>query len=273
VTTARPQGRAEIKDLLARHGVRPKRALGQHFLADPNVVERIVRVAGTRRGDRVVEVGAGTGTLTRALAAAGAEVLAFEIDAGLARIVEEAVAGFGTVEVVHDDASAHAVRSRLGDGTWVMVANLPYNVGTPLLLDLLQTTPQIARFVVMVQLEVAERLAARPGTKAYGIPSVIAALYADVRIAFRVPPDVFFPKPEVESAVVVLERREAPRGAARAVEIASAAFGQRRKMLRRSLAGVLSNAQAALVAAGIDPTARAETLSADDYVRIAEVAV
>jgi 16S rRNA (adenine1518-N6/adenine1519-N6)-dimethyltransferase len=269
VTGVRPQGRAEIRELLAKHGLRPNKALGQNFLADPNVVERIVREAAVGPDSKVVEVGAGTGTLTRALAATGAALLAYEIDAGLASVVAEAVLGFERVEVIHADATRDDIGSRLGEERWVMVANLPYNVGTPLLLDLLQATPQIERFVVMVQAEVADRLVAQPGSRSYGIPSVIAALHADVRSAFRVPPTVFIPKPEVDSAVVVLDRREPPAGAARAIAIASAAFGQRRKMLRRSLAGLLGDAEAVLTSVGIDPTARAETLQASDFVRIA----
>jgi 16S rRNA (adenine1518-N6/adenine1519-N6)-dimethyltransferase len=270
VTDARPQGRSEIRELLKRHGLRPNKALGQNFLADPNLVERIVREAGVGPGSRVVEVGAGTGTLTRALAATGATVLTYEIDAGLVPVVVEAVREFDRVEVVHADATKDDLGARLGEAPWVMVANLPYNVGTPLLLDLLQTTPQIERFVVMVQAEVADRLVAQPGSRSYGIPSVITALHADVRAAFRVAPSVFIPKPEVDSAVVVLDRRRPPAGAPQAIAIASAAFGQRRKMLRRSLAGLLGDAEAILRAAAIDPTGRPEALQAEDFVRLAE---
>jgi 16S rRNA (adenine1518-N6/adenine1519-N6)-dimethyltransferase len=153
--------------------------------------------------------------------------------------------------------------------TWKMVANLPYNVGTPLLLDALRDANQITRFVIMVQREVAERLVARPGGKEYGLPSVVAGIHTRGTIAFRVPPQVFYPAPGVESAVVVLDRIDAPETAERAIEIASKGFGQRRKMLRRSLSAVFDDPVSKLEMAGIDPTARAEDLTPADYVRLA----
>jgi 16S rRNA (adenine1518-N6/adenine1519-N6)-dimethyltransferase len=149
------------------------------------------------------------------------------------------------------------------------VSNLPYNVGTPLLLDALRRATQISRFVVMIQREVAERLVAGPGSRLYGLPSVIAGIHGRADLSFRVAPQVFYPAPKVESAVVVIRRLPAPDEADRAIEIASAAFNQRRKMLRRSLAGIFDDPASALHSAGIDPTARAEQLSPGDYLRLA----
>ncbi|MGI8822988.1 MAG: ribosomal RNA small subunit methyltransferase A, partial [Acidimicrobiia bacterium] len=153
------QGRGEIGDLLARHGHHPNRRLGQHFLADPNLVDRIVAAAGIGPGDRVIEVGSGTGTLTRALAAAGAEVIGFEIDRHLGPVLAEALAGVDA-DVRFEDATAGAIASAAGDRNAVLVANLPYGVGTSLVLDVLQTVPQVGRMVVMVQRQVADRLVA-----------------------------------------------------------------------------------------------------------------
>ena len=265
----RPQGRREIIDLLERHGRRPRKALGQHFLADPNIVDRIVRLAGVGSESRVVEIGAGTGTLTRALAATGAEVVAYEIDASLAPLLEETVAGVGTVDVRFADAMQIDFAEVLGPGPWVLVANLPYNVGTPLVLDLLRDVPAVTRFVVMIQREVADRLAAEPGSRKYGLPSVVVRLYGTVRFGFRVSPQVFVPPPDVDSAVVVVERGATPPFARQAEVLAQAAFGQRRKMIRRSLTTVLTDPEAILDAAGIDPTVRAEDLSVGDFLAIA----
>jgi 16S rRNA (adenine1518-N6/adenine1519-N6)-dimethyltransferase len=264
-----PQGRAEIRALLERHGHHPNRSLGQNFLADPNIVDRIVRTAAVGPDDNVLEVGAGTGTLTVALAATGARVVAYEVDHHLGSLLAEVLEGT-SVELRMADATAGDIGRDLGLGPWTMVANLPYNVGTPLVLDLLRTAPAITRFVVMVQSEVAERLAAGPGSRRYGLPSVIAALRAEVTLAFTVGPSVFIPRPEVESAVIEIRRRsEIPRNVDRAEWLASIAFGQRRKMLRRSLAGHIRDVEAALDVAGIDPTARPEMLAPGDFVRLA----
>lgn len=261
------QTRSEIAALLKRHGLAPVHRLGQNFLADANITRKIVEVAGVSRGDRVVEVGAGTGTLTVALAAGGAHVRAYEIDSGLRPILEEVTAGLD-VELVFGDVTKIDLESELRGGTWKMVANLPYNVGTPLVLDALRTVQSIDRFVVMVQREVAERFVAGPGSKEYGLPSVITALHGRARIAFKVAPQVFYPAPNVESAVVVIDRTQPPEKAEEAIALAAAGFGKRRKMLRGSLAAVLDDPVGTLGAAGIDPTARAEDLSADDFLRI-----
>lgn len=262
------QTRTEIAALLARHNLSPSHRLGQHFLADGNITRKIVDLAEVRQGDPVVEVGAGTGTLTVALARAGASVVAYEIDYGLRPVLEEVTAGLD-VELRMVDAMRVDFANELDGRTWKMVANLPYNVGTPLLLDALRDANQITRFVIMVQREVGERLVARPGGKEYGLPSVVAGIHTRGTIAFRVPPQVFYPAPGVESAVVVLDRIDAPESAERAIEIASNGFGQRRKMLRRSLSAVFDDPVSKLEMAGIEPTARAEDLTPADYVRLA----
>jgi 16S rRNA (adenine1518-N6/adenine1519-N6)-dimethyltransferase len=265
-----PLGRRATARLLAAHGVRPRKELGQHFLVDPNTVRRIVAVSGVGPGDRVLEIGAGAGTLTRGLAAAGGRVLAYEVDARLRPVLEAALEGVAGVEVRYEDA-AGLDPGRLEEGPWVLVANLPYNVGTPLLLRLLRQAPAIGRFVVMLQREAVDRLAAIPGSRTYGLPSVVVRLYGTIEVAGRVPPTVFLPPPKVESAVAVIRRMAAPPRAGQAIALASAAFGQRRKMLRRSLEGVLADPEAVLAAAGLDPTSRAERLSPEDYLRLAEV--
>lgn len=260
---------AEMRQLLTRHGLSPRTSLGQHFLADPNITRRVVSVAEIESGDRVLEVGAGTGTLTRALVEAGADVLAIEVDERLKPVLEETLEGLA-VRVMFADAARVDYPDLLGEGPWKVVANLPYQIGTQLVLDWLRLVPAISDLTVMVQLEVAQRLAALPGTDAYGLPSVVAALYGSVRIAFRIPPHVFYPPPRVESAVVRVVRREPPAAAVGAVELAAAGFGQRRKMLRRALSVVVDNPESLLRAAGIDPTERAENLSPEDFVRLAE---
>jgi 16S rRNA (adenine1518-N6/adenine1519-N6)-dimethyltransferase len=264
-----PQGRATIRSLLAQHGLHPNQSYGQNFLVDPNVIRRIVRLADVSPESSVVEIGGGTGTLTGALAATGARVVVYEIDAGLVRVLEASVGDLLNVEIRHADASHVDLRGDLADGPWSLVANLPYNVGTGIVLDALRHAPDIDRFVIMVQREVADRLLAGPGSRAYGIPSVVTALHASGSVAFTAPPSVFYPTPSVDSAVVELVRHRAPEGAERAIELATAAFGQRRKMLRRSLAGIVPNTVPVLERCGIDPTLRPEDLSPDDFVTIA----
>jgi 16S rRNA (adenine1518-N6/adenine1519-N6)-dimethyltransferase len=262
------QTRSEIAGLLERHGLSPIRRLGQHFLADANITRKIVALADIRPGSKVVEIGAGTGTLTTALAGAGARVVAYEIDHGLEPVLEEVI-GDADVELRFEDVSDVDFSTALpGDG-WAMVANLPYNVGTPVVLDAIRSAPRIDRFVVMVQREVARRFAAQAGSGDYGLPSVVAGIYTKASVAFNVPAQVFYPPPRVESAVVVMLRVPVPPFADRAVELARAGFGQRRKMLRRSLATVLDDPVAVLEGVGIAPTARAEDLTPGDFLRLA----
>jgi 16S rRNA (adenine1518-N6/adenine1519-N6)-dimethyltransferase len=258
--------RRQIDELLERHGLSPSRALGQNFVADPNTVRRIVRLAAVGPGDPVVEIGPGVGSLTTALAETGAEITAVELDRHLLPVLEEVVGPLG-VRVVHADAlTADWGEILAGHERWSLVANLPYNVGTTIVLQLLDDVPAIASMLVMVQREVGERLAAGPGSGTYGIPSVKVALWATAEVVGRVPPTVFVPQPKVESVLVRIRRRSEP-----AVDVDPEAlmalvrqgFGQRRKMLRRSLAGVVS--PEAFAAAGVAPEARPEQLGIEQW--------
>lgn len=265
------QTRSEIAELLQRHGLAPRHHLGQHFLADANITRKIVSMARVRPGDRIIEVGAGTGTLTRALATAGAHVVAYEVDRGLRPVLEEQTEDMD-VDLRFEDVMSVDFAVFPADGeSWKLVANLPYNVGTPFLLDAIQKSPAIELFVVMVQREVAERLCAGPGSRDYGLPSVISQIFTTPHLEFTVPPQVFYPRPRVESAVVVMERIESPPHAERAVEIAAEAFRQRRKMVRGSLKGTFAEPLDVLQRAGIDPKSRAEELSPSDYLTLAEL--
>jgi len=263
----------QAAELLARHGLAPRRALGQNFVVDPNTVRRIARLAGAGPGDHVVEIGPGLGALTRALVATGAAVTAIEVDHGLVEVLEAEIAPLG-VRIVEADARTVDWADLLAAApAWSLVANLPYNVATPLIADLLDGVPAIARMLVMVQREVAERLVAAPGTKAYGAVSVKVAYWATATVVGRVPPTVFLPRPKVESALVAVERRPAPAVGPevdrdRLFELVRAGFGQRRKMLRRSLAGLVT--PQAFEAAGVRPDARAEELSVEAWGRLAE---
>lgn len=266
-----PLTEREVMDLLDRHGVKPSRALGQNFVVDPNTIVRIVRLAGIAPGDHVVEIGAGCGSLTRGLADAGANVLAVEVDTHLVPALSEAVAGL-PVEVLHADAmQLEWSRSLDPSVAWKLVANLPYNVATPLVLDILDGVPAIGELTVMVQREVAERLAAGPGESAYGIPSVKVAYWGVAELLGRVPASVFRPRPRVESALVRIVRRSEPAVDADPevlFELVRTAFGQRRKMLRRSLSGSVDSD--AFAAAGVAPDARPEQLSIWDWGRLVE---
>jgi 16S rRNA (adenine1518-N6/adenine1519-N6)-dimethyltransferase len=258
--------------LLAEHGLAPRKALGQHFVVDPNTVRRIARLAGVGPGDRVVEIGAGLGSLTLALLETGAEVTAVEVDPGLVGVLEEVAAPAGA-RVVAGDALRLDWDAVLGDGPWVLVANLPYNVASPLVADLLDGVPPITRMLVMVQREVAERLVAGPGEPAYGALSVKVAYWARAALAGRVPASVFLPPPNVASELVTIERRPEP-----AVDVAPdelfplvrAGFAGRRKMLRRGLAGRVG--PAAFECAGVRPEARAEDLDVTAWGRLARCA-
>ena len=262
--------RTSLNALLERHDLGPSRALGQNFVVDPNTVRRIARLAEVGPGDHVVEIGAGLGSLTLALAETGADVTAVEIDRYLLPVLTEVVAHL-PVRVVSGDAMALDWDELLaGHDHWVLVANLPYNVATPLVLDLLAGVPRIERMLVMVQKEAGERLVAGPGSGTYGIPSVKVALRATARLVGTVGPDVFVPRPRVDSALVEIVRRPTPATDAdpdRLVHLVETGFNQRRKMLRRSLAAEVTAAQ--FEAAAVDPQARPEQLSVQDWGRLA----
>tara|TARA_B100001179_G_C18499704_1_gene363748 strand:+ start:124 stop:873 length:750 start_codon:yes stop_codon:yes gene_type:complete len=244
--------------------------LGQNFVVEPNTVRRIAELAGVGLGDRVVEVGPGLGALTLALLETGAEVTAVEIDEVLVDVLEEVAGDHGSLRIVHADAMGVDWESLLGAGPWTLVSNLPYNVSVPLVCDLLDDVPAIVRLVVMVQLEVADRLVASPGDDAYGLPSVKVAYHAEARKVGRVPPSVFLPRPRVDSALVDVVRRPEPLVAADPevlFRLVRAGFAHRRKMLRGALRGIVD--EAGLVAAGVDPTLRAEDLDLAQWAAIA----
>ncbi|PKI90551.1 16S rRNA (adenine(1518)-N(6)/adenine(1519)-N(6))-dimethyltransferase [Actinomycetales bacterium SN12] len=272
-------GATEIRRLAAELDVTPTKKLGQNFVVDANTVRKIVNAAGVQAGERVVEIGPGLGSLTLAILETGASVTAVEIDHRLAerlpQTARERGVADGALTVV--DADAMRVTELPGEPT-VLVANLPYNVSVPVLLHFLETFPYLNRGVVMVQAEVAERLAAKPGSKIYGAPSVKAAWYGPWRLCGTVSRQVFWPVPNVDSLLVGFERDETPRGGEderrRTFAIVDAAFNQRRKMLRQALSGLYGSSAAAsavLEAAGVAPTARGEDLTVDDYHRIALV--
>ncbi|HEY5834214.1 16S rRNA (adenine(1518)-N(6)/adenine(1519)-N(6))-dimethyltransferase RsmA [Streptomyces sp.] len=272
-------GPADIRELAAALGVRPTKQRGQNFVIDANTVRRIVRTAGVRPDDTVVEVGPGLGSLTLALLEVADRVTAIEIDDVLADALPSTVAARmpGRAErfaLVHSDAMR--VTELPGPAPTALVANLPYNVAVPVLLHMLATFPSIERTLVMVQAEVADRLAAGPGSKVYGVPSVKANWYAEVKRAGSIGRNVFWPAPNVDSGLVSLVRREPPRTSASRDEVfaaVDAAFAQRRKTLRAALAGWAGSAaaaEAALVAAGVSPQARGEALTVAEFAAIAE---
>jgi 16S rRNA (adenine1518-N6/adenine1519-N6)-dimethyltransferase len=259
--------------------VRPTKQKGQNFVIDGNTVRRIVRTAELREDDVVVEVGPGLGSLTLALLPRVSRVVAVEIDSVLAGALAETVAArrpdlADRLEVVLADALA--ITSLPGPDPTALVANLPYNVSVPVILHLLEAFPSIRRVLVMVQLEVADRLAAGPGSKVYGVPSVKARWYGDVTRAGVVGRTVFWPAPNVDSGLVAITRTAPPRTTATRGEVFAAidaAFAQRRKTLRAAMSGWAGSpalAEEALRAAGVDPSARGEMLTVEDFARIAE---
>ncbi|CAN5559473.1 16S rRNA (adenine(1518)-N(6)/adenine(1519)-N(6))-dimethyltransferaseRsmA [soil metagenome] len=262
--------RTQAVALLEAYGLSPSRALGQNFVVDPNTVRRIARLAQVGTGDPVVEIGAGMGSLTLALADTGAGVTAVEVDRHLIPVLREVVSE-RNVRVVEGDAlELDWAEALAGHDSWTLVANLPYNVATPLVLDLLDDVPVISRMLVMVQRDAGERLAAGVGDPAYGIPSVKVRYWATARLVGRVSAEVFLPRPKVESALVEITRREAPAtdaDAKRLFALVRAGFGQRRKMLRRSLAALVDGD--AFTAAEVRPQARPEELSVEDWGRLA----
>jgi 16S rRNA (adenine1518-N6/adenine1519-N6)-dimethyltransferase len=274
-------GATEIRRLAADLDVTPTKKLGQNFVVDANTVRKIVHAGGVQAGERVVEVGPGLGSLTLAILETGATVTAVEIDHRLAERLPRTAAEHGVPDgaLTVVDSDALRVTELPGDPT-VLIANLPYNVSVPVLLHFMETFPNLQRGVVMVQAEVGERLAATPGSKAYGTPSVKAAWYGPWRLTGTVSRQVFWPVPNVDSVLVGFERSDVVRGDEElrlaTFRIVDAAFQQRRKMLRQALSGVLGGTAAAASAilerAGVAPTARGEQLTVDDFVRIAETA-
>nr|WP_221471985.1 16S rRNA (adenine(1518)-N(6)/adenine(1519)-N(6))-dimethyltransferase RsmA [Amycolatopsis umgeniensis] len=270
-------GPAEIRALAAELDVRPTKKLGQNFVHDPNTVRRIVDISGVGEGDVVLEVGPGLGSLTLGLLATGAEVVAVEIDPVLAGRLPETVAERGGAErlsVVGADA-LRITADDLPQRPTALVANLPYNVAVPVVLHLLAELPSLTSGLVMVQTEVADRMAAGPGSRTYGVPSVKLAWYGKARKVAAVPRAVFWPVPNVDSALVAFERGDdvvSSVSRERLFAVVDAAFSQRRKTLRAALASWAGSAERAgelLEKAGIDPKTRGEQLDVHQFARIA----
>ena len=272
-------GAAQIRELAAQLDLKPSKSLGQNFVIDSNVCTKIVRTAGVTSEDIALEIGPGLGSLTLAMLEVARSVIAVEIDPRLATQLPITVAEHfdhpENLTVINMDALAV---KELPVAPTVLVANLPYNVSVPVLLHLLEKFPSIRTGVVMVQAEVADRLAAKPGGKEYGIPSVKAAWWADVKNVGTVSRSIFWPAPNVDSKLVGFTRREtagSEESRAKVFTIIDAAFAQRRKMLRSALSslyGSSSAAEAILMKAGIDPTLRGEALEIQSFCKIAAVA-
>ena len=270
----------DIRELCAQLNIRPTKTLGQNFVNDPGTVRKIVRNAGVQAGEQVLEIGPGLGSLTLALLEAGAQVSAVEIDPPLAQALPTtAQARFpeAKLQVFTADALTITGAESIGGATPTrLVANLPYNVAVPIVLTVLEKLPSIQTVLVMVQAEVADRLAATPGNKIYGVPSAKVAWYASARRTLTIGRNVFYPVPNVDSALVKIERRPHPDTAAtreQVFAVIDAAFAQRRKTLRQALAGLAGSAgaaQEALERAGVSPTARGETLDIDQFAAVAQ---
>ena len=271
-------GAAEIRELAEELGIKPAKSLGQNFVIDANVCRKIVRTAGVTSSDVALEIGPGLGSLTLALLEEAKSVIAVEIDERLASKLPQTVASHNqapsTFRVIHQDA-LHL--KSLSETPTVLVANLPYNVSVPVLLHLLEIFPTLKSGVVMVQAEVADRLAAKPGSKEYGIPSVKAAWWADLHSAGSVSRSIFWPIPGVDSKLVSFDRHEALGDETLRLKVFAlidAAFAQRRKMLRSALSSIYGSSGAAekvLIEAGIDPTLRGESLLVNDFCTIARL--
>jgi 16S rRNA (adenine1518-N6/adenine1519-N6)-dimethyltransferase len=272
-------GAAQIRELAAQLDLKPVKSLGQNFVIDSNVCTKIVRTAGVTSDDIALEIGPGLGSLTLAMLAVAKSVIAVEIDQRLAQQLPITVAQHfehpENLTVINKDALAV---NDLPVAPTVLVANLPYNVSVPVLLHLLEKFPTLRTGVVMVQAEVADRLAAKPGGKEYGIPSVKAAWWAEVKNVGTVSRSIFWPAPNVDSKLVGFTRREtagSEESRVKVFTIIDAAFAQRRKMLRSALSslyGSSSAAEAILIKAGIDPTLRGEALQIESFCKIAAVA-
>jgi 16S rRNA (adenine1518-N6/adenine1519-N6)-dimethyltransferase len=264
-------GARRLREMLDAYGASPKRSLGQNFVIDPNTIRKVVDAAGVTEDSNVLEIGAGCGSLTLGLAAVAAKVTAVEIDDTLVDLLRASLSGISNIEIVHADASSMPLA---GIDATVLVANLPYNIATYLVLRALEEAPQISRITVMTQKEVGERLAAGVGSKSYGQTSVMVRYFGRAEVVAQISRRAFFPVPNVDSVLVQVTREASPpvdRG--RLFEVLKAGFAQRRKTLRNTLSGVAgsaTDAETALQAAGVSPGARAEELTLEDFVRVTE---
>ncbi len=272
-------GPADVRALAASLDLRPTKQRGQNFVIDANTVRRIVRGSGVTADDVVLEIGPGLGSLTLGLLDVVRRVVAVEVDPSLAGLLPQTIADFAPNQAANFEvvlADALRIDEIPGPAPTALVANLPYNISVPVLLHMLTLLPSLERGLVMVQAEVADRLAAGPGSKIYGVPSVKAAWFADVRRAGAVGRNVFWPMPNVDSGLVAWTRREPPVTTAtrqQVFTVIDAAFATRRKTLRSTLKGLAGSAEAAetaIEAAGVDPQARGEVIDVEQFARIAE---
>ena len=267
-------GKSDLKDMMEKHDLRPSKSLGQNFVVDPNTILKIIRAANIEKGEQILEIGPGLGSLTSQLSVTS-KVVAIELDRYLIPALEEVLNHFGkreNVEIVQEDAMKIDWQEFFTQrqGVWKMVANLPYNIATPLLVTLLENAPEIQAIYVMVQLEVGERFAASPRSKAYGIPSVKAHYWAETKVLGKVSPNVFLPVPKVDSAILQIIRKSSPPEVnyANFSRLIQTAFQHRRKMIRKSLNTLVPLANFSI--AELSPQARPEELSVTDWVKLAK---
>ena len=267
-------GKSDLKDMMEKHDLRPSKSLGQNFVVDPNTILKIIRAANIEKGEQILEIGPGLGSLTSQLSATS-KVVAIELDRYLIPALAEVLNHFGkreNVEIVQEDAMKIDWQEFFTQrqGVWKMVANLPYNIATPLLVTLLENAPEIQAIYVMVQLEVGERFAASPRSKAYGIPSVKAQYWAETKVLGKVSPNVFLPVPKVDSAILQIIRKSSPPEVnyANFSRLIQTAFQHRRKMIRKSLNTLVPLANFSI--AELSPQARPEELSVTDWVKLAK---
>ncbi len=267
-------GKNDLKHIMEQYDLRPSKSLGQNFVIDPNTILKIIRATNIERGDQILEIGPGLGSLTTQLSNNN-KVVAIELDRYLIPALEEVLLQYGqreNVEIIQEDAMKIDWKAffETRSGTWKMVANLPYNIATPLLIILLENAPQLQEICVMVQLEVAERFAASPKSKAYGIPSVKAQYWSQAKVLGKISPNVFLPVPKVDSAILQIRRKSSPAEVnyANFSRLIQTAFQHRRKMLRKSLNMLvpLDN----FTIAEISPQARPEELSVNDWVQLSK---
>ena len=267
-------GKSDLKDMMEKHDLRPSKSLGQNFVVDPNTILKIIRAANIEKGDQILEIGPGLGSLTSQLSVTS-KVVAIELDRYLIPALEEVLNHFGkreNVEIVQEDAMKIDWQEFFTQrqGVWKMVANLRYNIATALLVSLLENAPEIQAIYVMVQLEVGERFAASPRSKAYGIPSVKAQYWAETKVLGKVSPNVFLPVPKVDSAILQIIRKSSPPEVnyANFSRLIQTAFQHRRKMIRKSLNTLVPLANFSI--AELSPQARPEELSVTDWVKLAK---
>ena len=266
-------GKSDLKNIMEQHDLKPSKSLGQNFVVDPNTILKVIRAANIEKHQQILEIGPGLGSLTAQLSTTS-KVVAIELDRYLVPALEEVLNHFGereNVEIIHQDAMKIDWKEFFShrQGIWKMVANLPYNIATPLIVTLLENAPEIQSIFVMVQLEVGERFAASPKSKAYGIPSVKAQYWAETKVLGKVSPNVFLPVPKVDSAILQIIRKPSPPEVnyTNFSRLIQTAFQHRRKMIRKSLSTLIPVSNFTI--AEISPQSRPEELSVADWVKLA----